>query len=88
MGVKIVELLYEVWETAVHNFTGQSQRVTCLMDFGWSSDRLRTLSSPGVELRVTSASSFDLAMNTPSCLCASMITFAPPFSPPPRPLNE
>ena len=42
---------------------------------------------PGVELRVTRASSFDLAINTPSCLCASMITFAPPFNPPPRPLD-
>ena len=43
---------------------------------------------PGVEFKVTSASSFDLAIKTPSCLWASIITLAPPFMPaPPRPLE-
>ena len=42
---------------------------------------------PGVELRVTRASSLERAMKTPSCLCASIMTLAPPFMPaPPRPL--
>ncbi len=39
---------------------------------------------PGVELRVTRASSFDRAMKTPSWRWASITTFAPPFIPPPR----